>query len=171
MCGRTLTCTCAHARSRGYACTRTHSLMCMHTNTGEACCASVAVLNIHAVQVSTLMRVRAAVGEFPRSFASNPPNGAAGAVLDGRDVGTVLLPHAHLKLFITASDEVWAAAVAPAASCMPLARRPCLARMRLGRACRMLVPMRMTCTGTCTTCMGKPDGRWLQSPHFIVGRA
>mmetsp|Transcript_22787 Transcript_22787/g.62992 ORF Transcript_22787/g.62992 Transcript_22787/m.62992 type:complete len:264 (-) Transcript_22787:581-1372(-) len=59
-----------------------------------------------ASKVSTLLRVRAAVGKFPKQFAENPPDGAAGAVLDGRDVGTVLLPNANLKLFITASDEV-----------------------------------------------------------------
>ncbi|KAF5832037.1 cytidylate kinase protein [Dunaliella salina] len=59
-----------------------------------------------ASKVSTLMRVRAAVGEFPKQFAENPPPGSSGAVLDGRDVGTVLLPNATLKLFITASDEV-----------------------------------------------------------------
>lgn len=46
------------------------------------------------------------MGKFPRSFAEKPPQGKAGAVLDGRDVGTVLLPDATLKLFITASDEV-----------------------------------------------------------------
>lgn len=53
-----------------------------------------------------MMRVRAAVGAFPKSFAENLPGGCPGAVLDGRDVGTVLLPHANLKLFITANDEV-----------------------------------------------------------------
>ena len=39
--------------------------------------------------------------EFQRSFARKPP----GAVLDGRDIGTVVCPDAHAKLFITASAE------------------------------------------------------------------
>ena len=44
--------------------------------------------------------VRAALLDFQRRFGS-----AAGAVLDGRDIGTVIFPHADLKFFITASPE------------------------------------------------------------------
>lgn len=44
--------------------------------------------------------VRAALLDFQRRFA------AAGAVLDGRDIGTVVLPQARVKLFVTASLEV-----------------------------------------------------------------
>ena len=36
----------------------------------------------------------------------SPPGGAQGAVLDGRDIGTVVYPTADLKLFVTASVEV-----------------------------------------------------------------
>lgn len=43
--------------------------------------------------------VRAAVLAFQRDFAARPP----GAVLDGRDIGTVVLPDADVKLFVTAS--------------------------------------------------------------------
>jgi len=57
------------------------------------------------LQVSSLLRVRAALDAFPKRFAEKPPL-EAGAVLDGRDVGTVLLPNAAVKLYITASDEV-----------------------------------------------------------------
>ncbi|MEY3082724.1 MAG: hypothetical protein RJA94_2709 [Pseudomonadota bacterium] len=52
--------------------------------------------------VAVIPEVRAALLEFQRSFARRPP----GAVLDGRDIGTVVCPDAHAKLFITASAEV-----------------------------------------------------------------
>lgn len=48
--------------------------------------------------------VRAALLGFQRDFARRPPGGR-GAVLDGRDVGTVVCPDAEIKLFITASAE------------------------------------------------------------------
>lgn len=48
--------------------------------------------------------VRAALLDFQRNFARRPPGGR-GAVLDGRDVGTVVCPDARVKLFITASLE------------------------------------------------------------------
>ncbi len=50
--------------------------------------------------------MRTALGEYPRSFATSPPEGFQGAVLDGRDVGTVLCPKADVKLYLTASAEV-----------------------------------------------------------------
>jgi cytidylate kinase len=49
--------------------------------------------------------VRQALLDFQRSFAADPPGGRRGAVLDGRDIGTVVCPDASLKLFITASVE------------------------------------------------------------------
>ena len=52
--------------------------------------------------VAVIPDVRAALLEFQRSFARKPP----GAVLDGRDIGTVVCPDAHAKLFVTASAEV-----------------------------------------------------------------
>jgi cytidylate kinase len=48
--------------------------------------------------------VRAALLDFQRNFARRPPGGR-GAVLDGRDVGTVVCPDAKVKLFIIASLE------------------------------------------------------------------
>ncbi|MBT3305256.1 MAG: (d)CMP kinase [Alphaproteobacteria bacterium] len=59
-----------------------------------------------ASRVSAVPDVRAALLEFQRSFAANPPGGASGAVLDGRDIGTVVCPEATAKLFVTASTEV-----------------------------------------------------------------
>ena len=50
--------------------------------------------------------VRAALLDFQRRFAHQPPAGAKGAVLDGRDIGTVVCPDADVKLFVTASPEV-----------------------------------------------------------------
>ncbi len=59
-----------------------------------------------ASKVSAFPAVRAALLEFQRSFAANPPDGAKGAVLDGRDIGTIVCPDADHKLFVTASAEV-----------------------------------------------------------------
>ncbi|MGQ0485098.1 MAG: (d)CMP kinase [Hyphomicrobiales bacterium] len=52
--------------------------------------------------VAVIAEVRAALLDFQRKFARKPP----GAVLDGRDIGTVVCPDAHVKLYITASPEV-----------------------------------------------------------------
>ena len=49
--------------------------------------------------------VRAAIIVAQRHFAETPPAGKAGAVLDGRDIGTVICPDAPAKLFVTASAE------------------------------------------------------------------
>ena len=59
-----------------------------------------------ASKVSTVPGVRAALLEFQRDFAAYPPDGKDGAVLDGRDIGTVVCPEAPHKLFVTASMEV-----------------------------------------------------------------
>jgi CMP/dCMP kinase len=59
--------------------------------------------------VAAIPAVRQALLAFQRDFAHHPPGGAAGAVLDGRDIGTVICPEAEAKLFITASPEARAA--------------------------------------------------------------
>jgi cytidylate kinase len=51
--------------------------------------------------VAALPGVRAALLAFQRDFAATPP----GAVLDGRDIGTVVCPAADAKLFVTATPE------------------------------------------------------------------
>ena len=43
---------------------------------------------------------------FQREFAGHPPGGAKGAVIDGRDIGTVICPEAIAKLFVDAEPEV-----------------------------------------------------------------
>jgi len=58
-----------------------------------------------ASQVAAVPEVRAALLQFQRDFAKKPPTPCIGAVLDGRDIGTVVCPDADLKLFITASVE------------------------------------------------------------------
>lgn len=50
--------------------------------------------------------VRASLLEHQRKFARRPPGGASGAVLDGRDIGTVVLPDADVKIFLAGSAEV-----------------------------------------------------------------
>jgi cytidylate kinase len=59
-----------------------------------------------ASRVARLSSVREALLDFQRRFARRPPDGRAGAVLDGRDIGTVVCPEAEVKLFVTASAEV-----------------------------------------------------------------
>jgi cytidylate kinase len=55
--------------------------------------------------VAAIPGVRRALVDFQRQFAARPP----GAVLDGRDIGTVIAPDADVKLFVVASPEVRAA--------------------------------------------------------------
>lgn len=55
-----------------------------------------------ASRVSKHPEVRAALLALQQDFAHQP----GGAVLDGRDIGTVIAPDAHAKLFVTASAEV-----------------------------------------------------------------
>jgi cytidylate kinase len=52
--------------------------------------------------VSAIPQVRAALLRLQQDFAAVPP----GAVLDGRDIGTVICPFADAKIFVTASPEV-----------------------------------------------------------------
>jgi cytidylate kinase len=52
--------------------------------------------------VAAYPQVRAHVLDYQRRFAQTPP----GAVLDGRDIGTVVCPEAQVKLFVTATPEV-----------------------------------------------------------------
>ena len=52
--------------------------------------------------VARIPQVREALLDFQRAFARRPP----GAVLDGRDIGTVVCPDAEVKIFVTADPEV-----------------------------------------------------------------
>ena len=55
-----------------------------------------------ASKVAALPEVRAALLDFQKAFAKRE----GGAVLDGRDIGTVICPEAEVKLYVTASDDV-----------------------------------------------------------------
>ena len=55
-----------------------------------------------ASRIAALPEVRAALVAFQRDFARRE----GGAVLDGRDIGTVICPEAEVKIYVTASDEV-----------------------------------------------------------------
>lgn len=55
-----------------------------------------------ASRAAVIPEVRAALVDFQRAFATR----SGGAVLDGRDIGTVICPDAKVKLFVTASAEV-----------------------------------------------------------------
>jgi cytidylate kinase len=55
--------------------------------------------------VSCIPGVRAALLKFQRDFAATPPRGN-GAILDGRDIGTVICPNADLKLYVVADIGV-----------------------------------------------------------------
>ncbi|MEE9250428.1 MAG: (d)CMP kinase [Alphaproteobacteria bacterium] len=56
--------------------------------------------------VAAIPEVRAALLAFQHHFAAHPPNDAKGVVIDGRDIGTVVCPHADHKFFVTANTEV-----------------------------------------------------------------
>jgi cytidylate kinase len=61
--------------------------------------------SVAASKVAAILTVRDSLLSFQRDFAAHPPGGR-GAVLDGRDIGTVICPNADVKLFVTASAEV-----------------------------------------------------------------
>jgi cytidylate kinase len=67
---------------------------------GDPALKTDAIGNVASV-VSAIPEVRAALIEFQQRFAAQPP----GAVLDGRDIGTVIAPQADVKIFLTASAE------------------------------------------------------------------
>ena len=56
-------------------------------------------------KVAALPQVRVDLLDFQREFAKNPPGDVGGAVLDGRDIGTVVCPDADIKFFVTAKPE------------------------------------------------------------------
>jgi CMP/dCMP kinase len=67
----------------------------------EAALKSAAIGEAASV-VSAMGEVRATLFDFQQAFAAEPP----GAVLDGRDIGTVICPDADVKIFVTATPQV-----------------------------------------------------------------
>ncbi len=63
-------------------------------------------VGIAASIVADMPDVRAALKELQQAFAAHPGDAYKGAVLDGRDIGTVICPDADVKLFVTAALEI-----------------------------------------------------------------
>ena len=63
------------------------------------------VAGIMASKVAAIPAVRDALVDFQRRFAAHPPGGRKGAILDGRDIGTVICPDADHKIYVKASPE------------------------------------------------------------------
>ena len=59
-----------------------------------------------ASMVAAQRDTRAAILQIQRDIAETPPEGKAGAVLDGRDIGTIVCPQAAHKIFVTARAEI-----------------------------------------------------------------
>ena len=59
-----------------------------------------------ASKIATIPGVRQELLDRQRRFAQNPDPGKDGAILDGRDIGTVVCPHADFKIFIMADLEI-----------------------------------------------------------------
>jgi cytidylate kinase len=57
-------------------------------------------------EVSVFPDVRSALLQFQREFAAHPPGGTKGAVIDGRDIGTLVCPDATAKLFVDAAPAI-----------------------------------------------------------------
>jgi len=64
------------------------------------------VIGLAASKVSAIPAVRAALHDFQTGFLSHPPGGSLGAVMDGRDIGTVIAPGATAKIYVEASPEI-----------------------------------------------------------------
>ena len=58
-----------------------------------------------ASQISKRKEVRKSLINFQRNFANNPPRGI-GSVIDGRDIGTIIIPNAEVKFFVDAKVEI-----------------------------------------------------------------
>ena len=56
--------------------------------------------------MAAIQEVRASLHRFQRDFASHPPGNGQGAVIDGRDIGTVICPTATAKLYVDARPEI-----------------------------------------------------------------
>jgi cytidylate kinase len=61
---------------------------------------------VAASKVAAITSVRTLLLQFQRDFAAAPPGDLKGAVLDGRDIGTVVCPEAEIKFYVTANTEI-----------------------------------------------------------------
>jgi len=114
-----------------------------------------------ASRVSAIPQVRAAVLAFQREFG----RAKAGAVLDGRDIGTVIFPDAEVKIFVTASVEARArrraAELAAAGEAVDLAGITQDIRARDARdSARAIAPLKAA-----------PDAHLLDTTHLDIDAA
>ena len=56
--------------------------------------------------ISKIKRIRQMLKKVQHDLAYNPPKKFKGSILDGRDIGTVIMPDAHVKVYLTASLNV-----------------------------------------------------------------
>lgn len=63
-------------------------------------------VSVASSKVSAIPQVRQILLDLQRNFARVPPMKKKGAVLDGRDIGTIVCPDADFKFFVTATPEV-----------------------------------------------------------------
>ena len=56
--------------------------------------------------ISKIKRIRQMLKKVQHDLAYNPPKKFKGSILDGRDIGTVIMPDAHIKVYLTASLNV-----------------------------------------------------------------
>ncbi len=63
-------------------------------------------VGVAASKVAVIQSVRDALVTLQRTFANHPPAPCVGAILDGRDIGTIICPDAPLKLFVSANEAV-----------------------------------------------------------------
>lgn len=63
-------------------------------------------IGVAASKVAAMQPVRDALFDLQRQFAHQPPINHSGVILDGRDIGTVIVPDATVKLFVTADVNV-----------------------------------------------------------------
>ena len=75
------------------------------TNTGKLDDLRSEEISKVASQISQSTKVRKSLVNFQRNFANNPPKGK-GSIIDGRDIGTIIIPNAEVKFFIDANVEI-----------------------------------------------------------------
>ncbi|MDR1982243.1 MAG: (d)CMP kinase [Holosporaceae bacterium] len=64
------------------------------------------IVGCKASDIAKLPHIREVMTQLQREFVANPGNEFGGSILDGRDIGTVVIPNADCKIFITADPEV-----------------------------------------------------------------
>ena len=74
-------------------------------NTKKLGCLRSEKISKLASEISQSVDVRKLLLSYQRNFANNPPKGK-GSIIDGRDIGTIIIPNAEVKLFIDADVKI-----------------------------------------------------------------